>query len=102
MNCIYECVCNDCLYAGFSPLSGASYKALNFSQIFVDSACLGFDIRVAQQKQGRGNAEALVSLSPISKAYRSHKTVVSYGVLFILPFVFDLVVISLIVPLHLH
>ena len=55
----------DCLCVGFSPLSGASYKALNFFPDIVDSALLGFDIRVAQQKQGRDSAEALISLSPL-------------------------------------
>ena len=48
----------------------------------MDSALLGFDIRVAQQKQGRGSAEALISLS-LFEAYRSHKTEMSYEVIFI-------------------
>ena len=47
----------------------------------MDSALLGFDIRVAQQKQGWDSAEALISLS--IEAYRSHKTVMSYEVIFI-------------------
>ena len=29
-NCIYECICYDCLYAGFSPLSGVSYNSPTF------------------------------------------------------------------------
>ena len=46
----------------------------------MESALLGFVIRVAQQKQGRGSAEALISLI---KSYRSYKTEMSYDVLFI-------------------
>ena len=107
LNCLYIYV-YDWLFVGFSLLSGASYKALNFSQVFVDSALsrvyhpsaetrfqqlVNFNSEFSQQpqKQCRGNAEALISLSPIIDAYRGHKTVVSYGVLVTLLFDCNLV-----------
>ena len=88
------------LCVGFSPLSGASYKALNFSQIlWIALVRVWYQNSATEARSGQcRNSHLSLSI----EAYRSHKTVVSYEVLFILLFVFDLVVISLIVLLHLH
>ena len=57
--CIY-----DLILVGFSLPSGASYKALNFSQIPVDSVlCSGLIIQ--QQNYGRGDV-VVKSISPKS------------------------------------